>query len=62
MREAFNTREVLKVKVLDSAPATIRVAAETLVGAIDGTHLVQIIGRTAVLYRPDPDEPEIDPG
>lgn len=62
VREAFNTRELLKVKVLDSAPASARSAGEEIVRGIAEAHLVQTIGRVAVLYRPDPDAPEIDPG
>lgn len=60
IREAFNTREILKVKVQDSAPADVRATGEALVAQIEDTHLVQVIGRTLVLYRPDPDDPEID--
>lgn len=59
VRAAFNTREVLKIKVLESAPEDIREAASGLVGRLDHTQLVQIIGRTAVLYRRDPDDPRI---
>ena len=60
IREAFNTREILKVKVQDSAPANVRATGEALVAQIDDAHLVQVIGRTLVLYRPDPDDPEIE--
>lgn len=59
VEEAFNTRELLKVKALESAPASIREVADTLSSALDGVQTVQTIGRTAVLYRPDPDEPEL---
>ena len=59
VREAFNTRELLKVKVLDSAPADAREIGEAMAMGIDNAHLVQVIGRTIVLYRPDPDDPEI---
>lgn len=54
VREAFNTRELLKVKVLDSAPDDARATGETLASAIEDAHLVQVIGRTVVLFRPDP--------
>ena len=60
VREAFNTREVLKVKVQDSAPAGVRETGEELATQLEDTHLVQVIGRTLVLYRPDPDDPEIE--
>ena len=56
--EAFNTREILKVKVLDSAPADAGTTGEALASRIEDAHLVQVIGRTVVLYRPDPEDPE----
>ncbi len=59
VRQAFNTREILKVKVLDSAPADAGDIGEALARGIENAHLVQTIGRTVVLYRPDPDEPQI---
>lgn len=59
VREAFNTRELIKVKALDSAPGTIREIADTVTDALEDAHTVQTIGRTAVLYRPDPDEPQL---
>jgi len=57
--EAFNTRELLKVKLQESAPMAVRDAANTIEAALDDVHPVQTIGRTIVLYRPDPDDPEI---
>lgn len=57
--ESFNTRELVKVKVHDGAPADVDEAADALSDAIPGAHVVQTIGHIAVLYRPDPDEPEI---
>lgn len=58
--EAFNTRELLKVKLQESAPLDVREAADTISGSLGGVQAVQTIGRTAVLYRPDPDAPEIE--
>lgn len=58
--EAFNTRELLKVKVLDGAPVEVREGADALAAGLAGVHVVQTIGRTAVLYRAFPDEPEIE--
>ena len=55
VREAFNTREILKVKVLDSAPSDAHATGETLASSIEGTQLVQVIGRTVVLFRPEPE-------
>lgn len=60
LREAFHTRELLKVKVQDSAPDAARETGEALVERLDDAYLVQVIGRTLVLYRPDPEEPAIE--
>jgi len=57
--EAFNQRELLKVRVLETSPQEVREAANALVEAIPDAHVAQMIGRIAVLYRPDPEEPEI---
>ncbi|HEX8274496.1 MAG TPA: ribosome assembly RNA-binding protein YhbY [Longimicrobiaceae bacterium] len=59
VEDAFNTRELLKVKVQEAAPLDVRQAGAELAGRVQGAHLVQTIGRTAVLYRPHPDKPEI---
>lgn len=58
--EAFNTRELLKVKLQESAPVDVREAANAISDRLHDVHAVQTIGRTAVLYRPDPDDPEIE--
>lgn len=58
--DAFNTRELLKVKLQESAPVDVREAADAIAGQLEGVQTVQTIGRTAVLYRPDPDDPEIE--
>jgi RNA-binding protein len=59
VKEAFNNREVLKVRVLEAAPLSAREAAEALAGQLEDTHVVQVIGRTVVLYRPHPEKPRI---
>ena len=59
VRDAFNSRELLKVKVLDTAPEDAAATGTRIAAGIDGAALVQVIGRTVVLYRPDPDDPEI---
>jgi RNA-binding protein len=56
---AFNNRELLKLKVTDGAPLTAREVGDQIAERVDGAHHVQTIGRTVVLYRPDPEEPEI---
>lgn len=57
--EAFNTRELLKVKVQEAAPLDVKEAGAALVDRVPRAHLVQTIGRTAVLFRPHPERPEI---
>lgn len=57
--EAFNTRELLKVKVQEGAPRTARETADDIAAAVPDVHPVQTIGRTVVLYRRHPDRPEI---
>lgn len=49
--DALAARELVKGKVLESAPQTAREAAETLAAAVDAT-VVHVMGRTFVLYRP----------
>ncbi len=59
LEEALNTRELLKVKVLEGSPMDVREAGNALAERVDDAVLVQTIGRVAVIYRPDPEEPEI---
>jgi RNA-binding protein len=57
--EAFNTRELLKVKLQESAPTDARGAAGTISDRLADVHPVQTIGRTIVLYREHPEHPQI---
>lgn len=57
--EAFNTRELMKLRVLESAPHDTHDAAALLAAELDDARVVQVIGRTAVLYRRDPERPRI---
>lgn len=59
IEEAFNTRELLKVKVQEGAPLGAAETARDIADRIDGAHVPQTIGRTIVLYRPFPEDPEI---
>ena len=59
VEDAFNSRELLKVKVLDTAPDEARAVADQLADRIAGAAVVQVIGRTIVLYRKHPDKPQI---
>jgi len=58
--EAFNTRELMKVKVQQGAPEDVRTTAAQLAARIVGLEVPQTIGRTIVLYRPDPEDPQIE--
>lgn len=57
--DAFNTRELFKIKVQEAAPQSAREAGDLLAERIPGVLHVQTIGRTVVLYRAHPDKPEI---
>jgi RNA-binding protein len=59
LEQAFNTRELLKVKIQQAAPDLAREIGPLLAERLEGTELVQVIGRTLVLYRRDPDNPKI---
>ena len=56
---ALSNRELLKVKVLDTAPASAQELGEQLVESVADAHLVQVIGRTIVIYRRHPEKPII---
>jgi RNA-binding protein len=57
--EAFSRRELLKVKVQDAAPLSALEAGESIAERLPGVEHVQTIGRTIVLYRMNPEKPEI---
>lgn len=59
VEEAFNTRELIKVKLQENAPDRARDAGDLIVQGLPGVHVAQTIGRTVVLYRRHPEEPEI---
>ena len=58
--DAFNTRELLKVKLQESAPTDARTAADEIVDRLENVYPVHTIGRTTVLYRAHPEHPEIE--
>ncbi len=60
LEDAFRTRELLKIKVLESAPVGASESADRVVAEAAGVQVVQTIGRTVVLYRPFADGPEIE--
>lgn len=51
--------ELIKVKVLDTSPEDAVEAANILAKG-SGAHIAQVVGRTALLYRPHPLKPRID--
>ena len=57
--DALNTRELLKVRILETAPADAEELGAELARQIDGAHVVQVIGRTLVLYRRHPTDPQV---
>lgn len=60
VRDALNTRELLKVKVQESSPIPAREAGALFAERIEGAAHVQTIGRTVVLYRAHPESPQIE--
>ncbi len=58
IREAFNTRELIKVAVLKNCMDDPREIAE-LVAERTHSQVVQVIGKKIVLYKPDRDNPRI---
>jgi RNA-binding protein len=60
VESALDTRELLKIKVLDASPLDARESAELLAGKIAGLRVVQVIGKTVVLYRAHPERPAIE--
>jgi len=59
LTEALHTRELLKVKVLESAPEDPRCSADAIAARLPGVGVAQTIGRTIVLYRHFPEDPQI---
>ena len=50
--------ELIKLKVLDSCPLSKKKCVNE-VGKIKGLEVVQVIGKTLVLFCPHPEDPEI---
>ncbi len=60
VEEAFTSAELVKIKVLEAAPASARDVAEEVSRGIDGVTVVQVMGRIATLYRRHPENPRIN--
>ncbi len=56
--DALTAREIIKGKVLENSDLTSRQAADMLSKEVS-SDVVQVIGSKFVLYRPNPDEPQI---
>ena len=56
--EAFNNRELVKVRIEKSCELERKEAGRQLAQAATA-HMVQVLGNTLLLYRPDLDKPEI---
>ena len=57
--EAFHKRELIKIRAQEGAPESIKSIANDIASRVSGVHVIQTIGRIAVLYRPHPEDPEI---
>lgn len=58
IREAHEHRELLKIRVLDNCPLHRKEVASLLENE-SGSALVQLLGRTILLFRRHPTEPKI---
>ena len=58
LNTALLQHELIKLKVLENAPNTPRESAKIL-EAQPELDVIQVIGRTIVLYRPHPEDPQI---
>ena len=56
--DALTAREIIKGKALETAPVSARETAEAIAEAV-GAEVVQVVGRTFVLYRRNEKEPQI---
>ena len=58
LEEAYANSELIKVRVERSCPLSRKEAGPELARVTD-SHLIQILGRTVLLFRPDPEEAKI---
>ena len=58
IREAFNTKELIKIAVLKNCFDDPHEIANALAERT-GSQVVQVIGKKIVLYKPDKDNPKI---
>jgi RNA-binding protein len=58
LNTALLQHELIKLKVLENAPSTPRECAKILEQQ-PALEVIQVIGRTVILYRPHPEDPQI---
>ena len=58
LEESFEAHELVKVKVLQTAPLGPSESGEEIVAAT-GAVVAQALGRTLLLYRPHPENPDL---
>jgi len=58
VEEAYVNQELIKVRLERGCPLERREAGRQLAEATR-SHLVQVLGHTLLLYRPDPEEPRL---
>jgi RNA-binding protein len=56
--ETYNTGELIKIRIERSCPLDRREAGRQLAEQTQ-SHMVQVLGQTVLIYRPDPEEPAI---
>ena len=59
IQQTLETHELIKVRVLEAAPEEARETGHALAAKIGGATVVQTVGRTVTLYRPDAESPTI---
>jgi RNA-binding protein len=59
VRQTFEAHELLKLRVLEASPESAKDTAYALAAQIENAAVVQVVGRNATLYRPDPESPTI---
>lgn len=57
--DALTARELIKLRVLETSPATAREAAQDLAERLNAD-IVQVIGTRFVLFRRNPKKPQIE--
>ncbi len=55
LRDSFNRRELIKIRVQHDDPRVRKTLGHSLAERV-GAHVVQVIGRVVILYRPAPED------